>query len=117
MLGLLIKYSLPRIDELLDQLQGASIFSKIDIRSSYHKVRVKEEDIPKMMFQTPYEHYEFLVTSFKLTNAPVIFMDTMNKVFHDHLDQFIGVFIDDILIYRKNQEDHALPLQKMLERL
>jgi hypothetical protein len=93
------RYPLPRIDDLLDQLQGAHMFSKIGLCSSYHQVRVKEEDIPKTAFKTRYGHYEFLVMSFRLTNAPTVFMDTMNRVFHDYLDQFTVVFTDDILIY------------------
>jgi hypothetical protein len=80
------QYPLPRIDDLLDQLQGAQVFSKVDLRSNYHQVRVKEEDIPKTTFRTCYGHYKFLVMSFRLTNSPVIFMDTMNRIFHDYLD-------------------------------
>jgi hypothetical protein len=94
-------YPLPRIDDLLDQLQGVRMFSKIDLCSGYHQVRVKEKDSPKTAFKTRYGHYEFLVIYFELTNAPVVFTDTMNKVFHDYLDRFTMVFIDDILIYSK----------------
>jgi hypothetical protein len=110
------KYHLPRIDDLLDQLEGVHMFSKIDLHSGYHQVRVKEEDIPKIVFRTRYGHYEFLVMSFGLTNAPAVFMDTMNRVFHDYLDQFIVVFIDDILIYSKTPEEHKKHLRKALER-
>jgi hypothetical protein len=108
------RYPLPRIDDLLDQLQGACVFSKIGLHSGYHQVRVKEEDISKTAFRTRYGHYELLVMSFRLTNAPVVFMDTINRVFHDYLDQFIVVFIDDILIYSKMLEKH---LRKALERV
>jgi hypothetical protein len=111
------RYPLPRIDDLLDQLQGARVFSKVDLRSGYHQVRVKEEDIPKIAFRIRYGHYEFLVMSFGLTNAPVIFMDTMNRVFHDYLDQFTVVFIDDILIYSRTSGEHKEHLRKALERL
>jgi hypothetical protein len=89
----------------------------IDLRLGYHQVRVKEEDIPKTTFRTHYGHYEFLVMSFELTNAPAVFMDTVNKVFHDYLDQFTVVFIDDILIYSRILEEHEEYLQKALERL
>jgi hypothetical protein len=108
---------LPRIDDLLNQLQGARVFSKIDLRSGYHQVRVKEKGIPKIAFKTCYGHYKFLVRSFRLTNAPTIFMDTMTRVFHDYLDQFTMVFIDNILIYSKMLEDHREHLRKALERL
>jgi hypothetical protein len=111
------RYPLSRIDDLLDQLQGAQVFSKVDLRSGYHQVRVKEEDIPKTAFRTRYGHHEFLVMSFRLTNKSAVFMDTMNKVFHDYLDQFTVVFIDDILIYSKMLEEHEEHLWKVLERL
>jgi hypothetical protein len=111
------RYPLPRIDDLLDQLQGVRVFSKVNLHSGYHQVRVKEEDIPKIAFRTRYGHYEFLVMFFKLTNAPAVFVDTMNRVFHDYLDQFTVVFIDDILIYSKTSEEHEEHLRKVLERL
>jgi hypothetical protein len=110
------RYPLPRIDDLLDQLQGARVFSKVDLRSGYHQVRVKEEDIPKIDFRTRYGHYKFIVMSFGLTNAPAVFMDMMNRVFHDYLDHFTVVFIDDILIYSKTSEEHEEHLRKALER-
>ena len=92
------KYPLPRIDDLFDQLQGASYFSKIDLKSGYHQLTVRGEDIPKNNFQTRYGHYGFLVMSFGLTNAPVVFMDITNRVFRDYLKLFMVVFIDEILI-------------------
>jgi hypothetical protein len=111
------RYPLPRIDNLLDQLQRGRVFSEVDLHSSYHQVSVKEEDIPKTAFRTCYGHYEFLVMSFRLTNAPAVFMDTMNRVFHDYLDQFTIVFINDILIYSRTSKEHEEHLQKALERL
>jgi hypothetical protein len=93
------------------------VFSKVDLHSGYHQVRVKEEDIPKTAFRTRYGHYKFLVMSVELTNAPAIFMDTMNRVFHDYLDQFTVVFIDDILIYSNTSKEHEEHLRKILERL
>ena len=109
------RYPFPGIDDLLDQLQGAHVFSKINLRLGYHQVRVKEEDIPKIAFRTHYGHYKFVVMSFGLTNVPAIFMDTMNRVFHDYLDQFTIVFIDNILIYLKMLEEHEEHLWKALE--
>nr|GEZ53204.1 putative reverse transcriptase domain, ribonuclease H-like domain, aspartic peptidase domain protein [Tanacetum cinerariifolium] len=111
------RYSLPRIDDLFDQLQGLSIYSKIDLRLGYHQLRVREEDIPKTDFRTRYGHYEFQVMAFGLTNAPVVFMDLMNRVCKPYLDKFVIVFIDDILIYSKNEQEHGEHLKLILELL
>ncbi|GKE00630.1 putative reverse transcriptase domain-containing protein [Tanacetum coccineum] len=111
------RYPLPRIDDLFDQLQGSSVYSKIDLRSSYHRLRVREEDIPKTAFRTRYGHYEFLVMPFGLTNAPAVFMDLMNRVCKPYLDKFVIVFIDDILIYSKNKHEHEGHLKLILELL
>ena len=96
------KYPLPRIEDLFDQLKGASVFSKIDLRSGYYQLRVRDVDVPKTTFITQYGHYEFLVMPFRLTNAPVAFMDLMNRVFQPYLDQFVTVFSDDILVYSRD---------------
>nr|GFB72596.1 putative reverse transcriptase domain-containing protein [Tanacetum cinerariifolium] len=150
------RYPLPRIDDLFDQLQGPSVYSKIDLRSGYHQLRVREEDIPKTAFRTRYGHYEFQVSSvyskidlrsgyhqlrvreedipktafrtryghyefqfmpFGLTNAPAVFMDLMNRVCKSYLDKFVIVFIDDILIYSKDEKEHEEHLKAILELL
>ncbi|GKF24951.1 putative reverse transcriptase domain-containing protein [Tanacetum coccineum] len=111
------RYPLPRIDNLFDQLQGSRVYSKIDLRSGYHQLRVREEDIPKMVFRTRYGHYEFQVMPFGLTNAPTVFMDLMNRVCKLYLDRFVIVFIDDIPIYSKSEEEHEEHLKLILELL
>ncbi|GJZ49722.1 putative reverse transcriptase domain-containing protein [Tanacetum coccineum] len=110
-------YPLPRIDDLFDQLQGSSVYSKIDLRSGYHQLRVRGEDIPKIAFRMRYEHYKFQVMPFGLTIAPAVFMDLMNRVCKPYLDKFVIVFIDDILIYSRNKEEHTTHLRIILELL
>nr|GEX07097.1 putative reverse transcriptase domain-containing protein [Tanacetum cinerariifolium] len=111
------RYPLPRIDDLFDQLQGSRVYSKIDMRSGYHQLRVREEDIPKTAFRTHYGHYEFQVMPFGLTNALAVFMDLMNRVCKPYLDRFVIVFIDDILIYSKNRKEHEGRLKMILKLL
>ena len=110
------KYPLPRIDILFDQLVRAKVFSKIDLRSGYHQIKIRAEDIPKTAFSTRYGLYEYLVMSFGLTNAPAHFMYLMNSVFMLELDKFVVVFIDDILIYSKTEEEHAEHLRIVLQQ-
>ncbi|WJZ99665.1 hypothetical protein VitviT2T_018087 [Vitis vinifera] len=110
-------YPLPWINDLFDQLQGACVFSKINLRFSYHQLRVRSENVPKTAFQTRYGHYEFFIMSFGLTNAPIAFMDLMNRVFKPYLDQFVVVFIDDILVYSKSMEEHEHHLSIVLQTL
>ena len=111
------KYLLPRIDDLFDQLQGAKVFSKIDLRSGYHQLRIRESDFPKTTFRTRYGHYEFLVMSFGLTNASIAFRDLMNRVFCPYLDRFVIIFIDDILVYSRSELEHERHLGSVLQTL
>ena len=108
---------LPRIDDLFDQLRGATVFSKIDLRSGDHQVKIKDEDIFKTTFRTQYGHYEFVVMPFELTNAPLVFMCLMNNAMHKYLDKFVVMFIDDILIYLKYEEEHKEHLKIVLQEL
>ena len=109
------QYPLPKIDELFDQIQGSRVYSKIDLRSGYHQLRVREGDVPKAAFRTCYGHYEFLVMPFGLNNAPATFMDLMNRVFQPYLDRFITVLIDDILVYSGSSEEHSEHLRIVLQ--
>lgn len=111
------KYPLPRIDDLLDQLQGAQCFYKIDLRSGYHQLKIKVEDVPKMAFRTHYRYYEFLVMLFGLTNAHADFMDLMNRVVKPFLDKFVIILIDEILVYSKSLEEHEQHLRIVLQML
>ena len=111
------KYPLPRIDDLFDQLRGSKYYTKIDLRTGYHQLRIREEDIPKTAFRTRYGHFEYTVMPFGLTNAPVAFMDLMHRVFRPYLDQFVIVFIDDILIYSRTPEEHEQRLMIVLQTL
>jgi hypothetical protein len=111
------KYPLPRIDDIFYQLKDAKTFSKIDLRSGYHQVRIKDEDISKTAFRTRYGHYEFIVVPFGLSNVPVVFMRLMNGVFRDYLDKFVIVFLDDVLVYSETKEEHEKHLRMVLQVL
>jgi hypothetical protein len=111
------KYPLPQINDLFDQVGGAKIFSKLDLRSGYHQVRIKDQDINETTFRRRYGHYEFVVLPFRLTNAPTTLMCLMNNIFSQYLDKFVVVFIDDILVYSKTEEEHDEHLQIVLQTL
>ena len=111
------RYPLPRIDDLVDQLKGATAYSKIDLRTGYHQLRVRETDIPKIAFRTRYGHFKFTVMPFGLTNASATFMDLMHRVFQPYLDQFVVVFVDDILIYFQSKDEHEDHLGIVLQAL
>jgi hypothetical protein len=111
------KYPLPRIEDLFDQMKGVGVFLKIDLRSGYHQLRIRESDIPKTIFHTRYGLYEYIVMSIRLTNAPAYFMYLMNKVFMEYLDKFVVVFIDDILKFSKMEEENEKHLRLVLEKL
>jgi hypothetical protein len=111
------QYPLPRIDDLFDQMKGTTVFSKIDLRSGYHKLQIKEEDIPKTAFKIIFRHYEFTVLPFGLTNAPGVFMSLMNGVFGEYLDKFVQVIIEYILVYSRMQEEHDEHLRLVLKCL
>jgi len=111
------RYPLVRIDDLMDKRVGARVFSKIDLRSGYHQIKVKDEDMQKTTFRTRYGHCEYSVMPFGVTNAPGVFMEYMNRIFHDYLDHFVVVFIDDIFIYSKTEEEHAEHLKIVLQVL
>ncbi len=115
---ILDRYSLPRIDDLLDRLKGARVFSSMDLLSGYHQVRLRPEDVPKAAFKTPFGLYEFLVLPFGLTNAPATFQRLMNEVFHDFIREgFMVVYLDDVLIYSRTEAEHLGHLERVFERL
>jgi hypothetical protein len=111
------RYRVPRIDDLFDQMKGAVIFSMINLQLGYHRLRIKDDDIPKSTFRTWFGHYKFVVVPFGLTNAPIVFMSLMNDVFQKYLDLFVQVFLDDILIYSKNEREQEEHLRVVLSYL
>ena len=111
------RYPLHRIDDIFDQLRGVRVYSKVDLHTGYHQLRVREADIPKIAFRMRYGHFEFTMMPFGLMNSPVALMDLMLRVFQPYLDQFVVVFIDDILIYSKFKEEHEGYLRIMLHVL
>ena len=111
------RYPLPRIDDLFDQLRGVRVYSKIYLRTGYNQLRVRDTDIPKTMFRTHYGHFKFMVMPFGLTNAPTAFIDLMHRVFQPYLDQFVVVFVDDILIYSQSEWEHEYHLRIVLQLL
>ena len=111
------RYPLPRIDDLFDQLRGVRVYSKIDLRTGYHQLRVRETDIPKTAFRTRYGHFEFTVMPFGLMNVPAAFMDLMHRMFQPYLDQFVVVFVDDILIYSQSEWEHEYHFRIVLQLL
>ena len=111
------RYPLPRIDDLFDQLRGARVYSKIDLRTGYHQLSVRDTDIPKTAFRTRYGHFEFMVMPFGLTNAPTPFIDLMHRIFQPYVDQFVVVFVDDILIYSQSEWEHEYHLRIVLQLL
>ena len=110
-------YPMPRIDDFFDQFQGAAVFSRINLSFGYHQLRIRAADIPKTAFRTRYGHYEFLVMSFGLTNAPAVFMNLMTRVFRPYLDSFVIIFIDDILVYSRSRSEHEQHLRIVLMTL
>ena len=111
------KYLLPNINELFEQLKGAKVFSKLDLRMGYHQIRIREEDIPKTAFRTSYGSYEYTVMSFGLANAPPTFSRIMHYIFNPYTGEFVLVYLDDILVFSKNEEDHEKHLRLVLDRL
>ena len=111
------RYPLPRIDDLFDKLKGVRVYSKIDLCTGYHQLRVRETDIPKTAFRTRYGHFEFTMMPFELMNAPAAFIDLMHRLFQPYLDQFVVIFVDDILIYSQSEDEHEDHLRIVIRAL